>query len=70
MSAAEDYAVTRELRRKKPMQVIKKKMLLDVSCTNSDCRYNYMAELDAGANYPGTVKCPKCGEQADVSRIR
>lgn len=70
MSAASDYATTRQLRRKKPIIAPKKTMLLDVDCTNLDCRYSYMVELDAGSDYPETIKCPKCGKEAKVTRRR
>lgn len=70
MSASSDWAATRELRRKKSVQVQQKKMLLDVSCTNLDCRYSYMVEDTAAADYPKTVKCSKCGGEAKVTRIR
>lgn len=70
MSASSDWAATRELRHKKSVQVPQKKMLLDVSCTNLDCRHSHMVELDAGTGYPKTVKCSKCGGEAKVTRLR
>lgn len=70
MSAASDWEATRRLRRKKPIQVSKKTMLLDIDCTNLDCRYSYMKLFEVEGDYPKTEKCPKCGREAKVTRRR